>query len=118
MLSDVRTDDLPALPAEHGAWRLVPNERIRAKGMIGKEAKEFLKAASETIERLDGAKSRVPWSTTRWLSTTPMAGRSSVSMPRGMPVSHATMPKAKSRKPSMPSAARARPSTTPTAKFA
>src|SRR5262249_28531600 len=59
LLSDVRTESLPALPPEHGAWRLQPQENMQARGLDGKEAAKRAKEAREAIDQL--AESQPRW---------------------------------------------------------
>lgn len=61
LLSDLRTDNLPELKGGHAAWRLVPSEKLQAKGVVGKDAKQRAKQAAEIIERLADSDPKVPW---------------------------------------------------------
>jgi RNA polymerase sigma factor (sigma-70 family) len=61
LLSEVRTDNLPELPPEHGAWRLQPQENMQAKGADGKEAMKRAKEAREAIDQLVESQPRMGW---------------------------------------------------------
>lgn len=50
MLSEIRTDALPELQANHIGWRLASKEKMTAKGADGKEAKDRAKKAKDILE--------------------------------------------------------------------
>ena len=52
MLSEIRTDGLPELQANHIGWRLASKEKMSSKGAEGKTAKDRAKKAREILESL------------------------------------------------------------------
>jgi len=52
MLSEIRTDALPELGANHIGFRLASKEKMAAKGADGKIAKDRVKKAKELLETL------------------------------------------------------------------